>query len=235
MSQQNSPNVLPQSVVSHFKSVKKLYEQNQFKRALKQAEQVLRVAPLHGETLSLKALCLNTMPNRKQEAYKCARLALRSDPKNHTCWHVMGLLHRSDRNFLDAAVCFETAHSIEKNDLEIMKDLCTVHIQNRNYDAFFKLSNKIMTLKSSIRGNWGAFAVAAHLTKDYDVALKVLDAYLKSLENADQFTKGEVLFYRSMIIEDSGDIKGALEELEKNKASIVDKEEWKLKKSRVCY
>jgi peptide alpha-N-acetyltransferase len=48
------------------------------------------------ETLAMKGLTLNCM-GKKEEAYEFARRGLRQDMRSHVCWHVFGLLYRSDR------------------------------------------------------------------------------------------------------------------------------------------
>ena len=49
----------------------------------------------------MKGLVLNCV-DRKTDAYDLVKLALRNDMKSHVCWHVYGLLHRSDHNYLRA-------------------------------------------------------------------------------------------------------------------------------------
>ena len=44
----------------------------------------------------MKGLTLNCM-GKKEEAYEFARRGLRQDMRSHVCWHVFGLLYRSDR------------------------------------------------------------------------------------------------------------------------------------------
>ena len=48
------------------------------------------------ETLAMKGLTLNCL-GRKEEAYDFVRRGVKNDLKSHVCWHVFGLLHRSDR------------------------------------------------------------------------------------------------------------------------------------------
>lgn len=60
------------------------------------------------ETLSMKGLILNYM-NKKAEAYDCAHKGLKNDFKSHVCWHVYGLLQRSDRKYDEAIKCYRNA------------------------------------------------------------------------------------------------------------------------------
>ena len=72
---------------------------------MKAADQILTSFPNHGETLSMKALVTNCL-EQKAEAYELAKRGLKLDIKSHVCWHVLGLLHRSDRNYKEAIKCY---------------------------------------------------------------------------------------------------------------------------------
>ncbi len=71
-------------------------------------KEILKKVPDHGETLSMKGLILNYC-NKKSEAYECAQKGLRNDVKSHVCWHVYGLLQRSDRKYDEAIKCYRNA------------------------------------------------------------------------------------------------------------------------------
>jgi hypothetical protein len=71
------------------RSVVKLYESKQYKKAIKAADLILKKHPDHGETLAMKGLTLNYM-DKKEEAYELVRKGLRCDLKSHVCWHVYG-------------------------------------------------------------------------------------------------------------------------------------------------
>ena len=47
----------------------------------------------------MKGLILSQM-NKKVEAYEYARKGLKNDLRSHVCWHVYGLLYRSDGYFI---------------------------------------------------------------------------------------------------------------------------------------
>lgn len=67
--------------LSAFRDIIKLYEEKQYKRAVKTADGILKKVPDHSETLAMKAMTLGQMPGHKQEAYETARLAIRADMK----------------------------------------------------------------------------------------------------------------------------------------------------------
>ena len=89
--------VLPQKEAAVFKTIVKFYETKQYKKALKSADSILKKFPEHGETLAMRGLTLNCM-DRKKEAYEHVRLGLKKNMMSHVCWHVYGLLYRSDRD-----------------------------------------------------------------------------------------------------------------------------------------
>lgn len=235
MSAYHNPKGLPQSLHSQFKSIFKLYEQKQYKRSLKAAEQILRDYPNHGETLAMKGLTLHST-NKKKEAYLCARKALANDSQSHVCWHVLGILYRGDRHYLDAAKCYENALVHQKDSQQIMRDLAQLHIQNRNYEANMKLRNKILKEKSNQKQNWFGFAVACHLAGDLEKAINVIDAFdavekekekdeKKEHEAEEKYERSEVLLYKNLILEETGDYPRALKHLEEVENELVDREE----------
>ena len=98
-------NGLPPKENTLFKSIVKFYETKQYKKGLKAADTVLKKFPEHGETLAMKGLILNCM-ERKAEAYELVRKGVKLDIKSHVCWHVYGLLYRSDREYTQAIKCY---------------------------------------------------------------------------------------------------------------------------------
>ena len=62
----------------------------------------------YAETQSMKGLILNCL-GRKEEAYEHVKRGLRNDLRSHVCWHVYGLLQRSDRKYDEAIKCYRNA------------------------------------------------------------------------------------------------------------------------------
>lgn len=60
------------------------------------------------ETLAMKGLTLNCL-NRKEEAYELVKRGLKNDLTSHVCWHVYGLLQRSDKKYDEAIKCYRNA------------------------------------------------------------------------------------------------------------------------------
>lgn len=64
-------------------------------------------------------------------------LSLQNDLKSHVCWHVYGLLYRSDREYREAIKCYRNALRIDPDNIEILRDLSLLQV-----GLFSLLSNK---------------------------------------------------------------------------------------------
>lgn len=115
----------------------KSYEMKQYKNGLKLAKQILSNPKYteHGETLAMKGLTLNCL-GRKEEAYEHVRRGLRNDLKSHVCWHVYGLLQRSDKKYDEAIKCYRNALKWEKDNIQILRDLSLLQIQMRDLEGY---------------------------------------------------------------------------------------------------
>lgn len=69
---------LPKKEADIFKNVVKFYELKQYKKAIKQADIILKKFPNHGETLAMKGLTLNYM-SKKEEAHALVKQGLMND------------------------------------------------------------------------------------------------------------------------------------------------------------
>ncbi|WOH05562.1 hypothetical protein DCAR_0624981 [Daucus carota subsp. sativus] len=222
---------LPPKEATLFKLIVKSYETKQYKKGLKAADSILKKFPDHGETLSMKGLTLNCM-DRKSEAYDLVRLGLKNDLKSHVCWHVFGLLYRSDRNYREAIKCYRNALRIDPDNLEILRDLSLLQAQMRDLEGFVETRQQLLTLKPSQRMNWIGFAVAHHLNSNASKAFDILEAYEGTLDNNhppenERCEHGEMLLYKISLLEECNLLEKALEELHRKKSKIVDKLSYK--------
>ncbi|KAD6794662.1 hypothetical protein E3N88_05558 [Mikania micrantha] len=210
-----------------FKLIVKSYETKQYKKGLKAADAILKKFPEHGETLSMKGLTLNCV-DRKQEAYELVRLGLKNDLKSHVCWHVYGLLYRSDREYREAIKCYRNALRIDPDNIEILRDLSLLQAQMRDLTGFVETRQKLLTLKPNHRMNWIGFAVSHHLNSNAPKAIDILEAYEGTLEDdyppeSERCEHGEMLLYKISLLEECGFHEKALEELRRKEFKIVDK------------
>ncbi|XP_023770332.1 N-terminal acetyltransferase A complex auxiliary subunit NAA15 [Lactuca sativa] len=222
---------LPPKEANLFKLIVKSYETKQYKKGLKAADAILKKFPDHGETLSMKGLTLNCM-DRKSEAYELVRLGLKNDLKSHVCWHVYGLLYRSDREYREAIKCYRNALRIDPDNIEILRDLSLLQAQMRDLSGFVETRQQLLTLKPNHRMNWIGFAVSHHLNSNASKAIDILEAYEGTLEDDyppdnERCEHGEMLLYKISLLEECGLIEKALQELHKKEFKIVDKLSYK--------
>ena len=69
---------LPKKESDLFKNVVKHYEMKQYKKAVKQADTILKKFPNHGETLAMKGLVMNCL-SKRDEAHEMVKLGLMND------------------------------------------------------------------------------------------------------------------------------------------------------------
>ncbi|XP_038897483.1 LOW QUALITY PROTEIN: N-terminal acetyltransferase A complex auxiliary subunit NAA15-like [Benincasa hispida] len=222
---------LPPKEANLFKLIVKSYETKQYKKGLKAADQILKKFPEHGETLSMKGLTLNCM-DRKAEAYELVRLGLKNDLKSHVCWHVYGLLYRSDREYREAIKCYRNALKIDPDNIEILRDLSLLQAQMRDLKGFVETRQQLLTLKPNHRMNWIGFSVAHHLNSNPSKAVEILEAYEGTLEDdyppeSERCEHGEMLLYKISLLDECGFLERALAELHKKELKIVDKLSYK--------
>ena len=196
---------LPPKEAALFKSIVKHYETKQYKKGLKAADQVLKKFAEHGETLAMKGLILNCQ-EKKAEAYDLVRLGVKKDIKSHVCWHVYGLLYRSDREYLQAIKCYNNALRHDTDNVQILRDLSLLQVQMRDLAGFVQTRQHLLTLKPTNRNNWFTFAVSQHLRGQTAAAVGIVDAYERTLEGTpdNEYEHSEMLLYKNMMMREDG-------------------------------
>lgn len=221
--------VLPSKEAALFRQILRYYETKQYKKGIKTADTILAKFPLHGETIAMKGLTYNCM-NKKEEARTLVKKGLALNIKSHVCWHVYGLLYRSERAYNDAIKCYQNAIRIDPTNNEILKDLSLLQIQRRMTEGFAETRRKILMLKTNNRNNWIALALGHHLSGKFKQAVGVIDAFNKTIDAKSRETKtyehSEMLLYKNMILEESGDLEGALKHLNEIKPEVMDELHW---------
>ncbi|CAB0041898.1 unnamed protein product [Trichogramma brassicae] len=219
-----SSNPLPPKENALFKRILKCYEHKQYKNGLKFAKQILSNPKYceHGETLAMKGLTLNCL-GRKEEAYEHVRRGLRNDLQSHVCWHVYGLLQRSDKKYDEAIKCYRNALKWDKDNIQILRDLSLLQIQMRDLEGYKDTRYHLFMLRPTQRASWIGFAISYHLLKDHEMALKILDTFRDSPMVFYDYERSELLLYQNMLIQESGDSEQALKHLDENIDKICDK------------
>nr|XP_009438831.2 N-alpha-acetyltransferase 16, NatA auxiliary subunit isoform X5 [Pan troglodytes] len=222
------PNVLlPPKESSLFKRILKCYEQKQYKNGLKFCKMILSNPKFaeHGETLAMKGLTLNCL-GKKEEAYEFVRKGLRNDVKSHVCWHVYGLLQRSDKKYDEAIKCYRNALKLDKDNLQILRDLSLLQIQMRDLEGYRETRYQLLQLRPTQRASWIGYAIAYHLLKDYDMALKLLEEFRQTQQvppNKIDYEYSELILYQNQVMREADLFQESLEHIETYEKQICDK------------
>jgi tetratricopeptide (TPR) repeat protein len=228
---------LPPKQNGTFKKILKCYDYKQYKMGLKLAKQILNNPETanHGETMAMKGLILNCM-GKKEEADLFVRKGLRADLTSHVCWHVYGLLQRSEHKYDEAIKCYRNALKYDPDNITILRDLSLLQIQMRDLNGFRDTRYRLFMLRPGARVSWISFAVAYHLLGDYTTASKILDEWRvaekeqresKPTPEADKtssiYEQSELFLYQVMILTEASKYKEALDLLNKHSSHICDR------------
>jgi len=219
------PQILSTREANLFRTVIKNYEDKQYKRGLKAAEQILKKNPKHGDTMSMKALIMNAQ-GKTEEAFALAKEALTVDMKSHICWHVYGILYRTNKNFDEAIKAYKFALRLEPESVQIQRDLAVLLIQMRDYAGYVQSRFVMLKARPQIRQNWTALAIAYHLEGNLEQAENILTTYEKSMTatpSKTDFENSEAILYKNSIIAERGEVERALEHLENEGKNSLDR------------
>lgn len=199
-----------------FRQVVRNYEDKQYKRGLKAAEQILKKNPKHGDTMAMKALILNAQ-GKTDEAFALGKEALTVDMKSHICWHVYGLLYRTNKNFEEAIKAYRFALRLEPESPQIQRDLAVLQIQMRDYQGYVQSRLAMLQARPALRQSWTGLAIAHHLAgnpTDAEHILKTFEETLKAQPSKTDIEHSETLMYHNTIIAETGDYQKALDHLQ---------------------
>ena len=136
--------------------------------------------------------------------------------KSHVCWHVYGLLYRSDRLYKDAIKCYRQALKLDKDNLQILRDLSLLQIHTRDLKGYLSTRFELLQLKSGQKTNWIAYAVANHLMGKHGTACKVIESYQKQDDHDPPYETAEMIMYKMSIMEEQGHYEEALSIIDSN-------------------
>ena len=133
----------------------------------------------------MKGLTLNCL-EKKTEAYEYVRRGLKIDIKSHVCWHVYGLLYRSDCEYNEAIKCYKSALRLDKENIQILRDLSLLQVQMRDLKGFLETRRQLVTLKPNNRNNWLGYVVANQMMDLHTKATQVLGAYESTQDSTEE-------------------------------------------------
>jgi len=218
---------LPQKEHKLFKDVLSYYEEKNYKKALRLAEEILSSVKNHPETLSLKALILKTM-NRSEEGYDIAKLALKESKMSiFTCWYIYAQMFKMDKNYFQAIKSYMNAYRLQPDNLTVLKELILLLVHARDYQGHMTYREKLLTLKPGVGQHWIGYAIACYLAGNFVHASKVIDTYFSSCDEAVKaltpFEFSEILLFQNLCLQKAGDAEVALNHLNVHKTKILDK------------
>ncbi|EUB57235.1 NMDA receptor-regulated protein [Echinococcus granulosus] len=216
---------LPPKELSLFKRIVKYYDQKQYKTGLKFANQILSNPKFaeHGETLSMKGILLNCL-GKKEEARDFVKRGLRSNIQSFVCWHIYGLIMKSDRKYDEAIRCYIQALKLDKNNLQVLRDLSVLQMHTRDLDGCLETRNKLLTQRPNQKASWVGYAIVQHLRGNLDTAATVIHEFLKVQTAVEPYNyeHSELLMYYISILKESSKYEEALDFMDLHTTEIVD-------------
>lgn len=69
-------------------------------------------------------------------AFFIHRKSLQADLRSHVCWHVFGLVQRSEKKYDEAMKAYKQALRLDRDNMQILRDLSLLQIQMRDLDGY---------------------------------------------------------------------------------------------------
>lgn len=223
----SSADPLPPKLNSHFRAAIKAYERKQYKKGIKSINLILQQQE-HGESLAIKGLLMNCL-GKKDEAAALVRKGLFKCLQSHICWHVYGLLHRSDRNYTEAIKCYRNAIKRDPTNMQILRDLAALQVQMRDLEGFLETRLDMVKIKHTLPTHWYALSVALQLLGEYEAAIGVMSHWESSAapsnatEERPDVERNERKLYLVRLHELAGKHEDALRLLDELDDQILDK------------
>ncbi|KAJ9127946.1 hypothetical protein QFC24_000231 [Naganishia onofrii] len=175
--------ILPAKEAALFKTLLQQYELKQYKKGIKAADQILKKAPNHGETLALKALILHSsLPHnhptassqpKGEEVDHLIAAALRKDPYTHITHHVNSIIARAKRDYVTAGRSLTRAREIDPDNIPLIRDAISLHTQLGQHEESLRVRHQFFTMRPNLRSNWISLAVGHELCGNDQEALDV--------------------------------------------------------------
>ena len=161
----------------------------------------------------MKGLLLNSL-DKKEEAYKLGREGLKRNLKSHVCWHVLGLIYRSDRNYAEASKCYKSALRMDPGNNQIMRDLSLLQLHERDLVGYADTRRQLLAAKPSFKQNWLSYAVSEHLRGSPSSALDVLQrmdtTFADQEEDTGKYEVSEMIMYKASLWVEAGNVDNAV-------------------------
>jgi N-alpha-acetyltransferase 15/16, NatA auxiliary subunit len=97
-------------------------------------------------------------------------------------WHILGLIHRSQQSYADAAKCYMQALRFSPDNNNIRRDTGYLQIQTRDLKGFCASYLHMLTSGDSTRVHWFGFAVAHFMSGNFELVQQILAQYEATLK-----------------------------------------------------
>ncbi|KAJ6246042.1 n(alpha)-acetyltransferase 15/16 [Anaeramoeba flamelloides] len=226
-----SQNKLPSKLNTLYERAVGLYDKKKYQSSLNTIEQVLKKKSEHADSNSLKGILLLELGN-EDEALKYCKKGLAKGITRSFPWRAYGIYNKKIKNYTEACKCYKRASNNDKENLALLGELSSFQFITRDFAGYLETREILLKKQPQKRDNWYAFALANHLTGNYNMAINVIQKYQKSNKLVSQSEIIELALFQNDIIEESGNIKKANDHLDKIFTVITNKLLWKEKKAR---
>ncbi|KAG8687956.1 hypothetical protein FRC09_013189 [Ceratobasidium sp. 395] len=156
------------------------------------------------------------MAGKREEGVELVRKGLALGLESHICWHVYGLVLKSDKNYAQALGAYNRALKYDVDNVNILRDAAQLQMQLRYYDQLVQTRHTLLELRPTMRQSWVALAVAYQISGDLANADKVLGSFKTMLKNVPDYDieHSELLLYHLKIKEGLGEFEEVLAALD---------------------
>lgn len=176
--------------------------------------------------MAFKALILNNL-KRGVEAFALIKTVLFKNLGNFTCWHVYGMLNRSNKKFDDARKAFLNALKQDETNINVLRDLAILQLQLNDMEGHCESRRKMVVANSKIFAHFSGYLTAAYMIKNWTLCNEIWESVTEiyghnPLETEKIHELTEMYLLRARIMLESGEAKKGVKFVTKNAKFMAD-------------
>ena len=188
---------LPVQYKKVFDNMSSAFDNRQYDKAVRYADQILAAHPHNGETMAMKGLVLHTQ-DKKEEGIHLIRHGIAKNFQSSVSWHCLGLVQKADKQHGEACKAFKRSVMLDSKNLNAARDLSSSAIQIRDWAQFVEIRQMMLSNKSNIRANWVGLSCAHRMNGSTELALAIMDIMTQIMDSgASDHETSEVHLYRA--------------------------------------